>query len=167
MPHPSHDMAAADPIVHLGYALPRRALPAPASFRRWVAAALDGAGRSAAAELSIRVVGGTEGRVLNRRYRHTDHATNVLSFPVDMPAGVATPLIGDLVICAPVVAREAARQGKPGRDHWAHLTVHGTLHLLGYDHIVSADAERMESLETRILATLGIPDPYAARFPLK
>ncbi len=98
--------------------------------------------------------------MLNRRYRHRDYATNVLSFPVELPAGIATPLIGDLVICAPVVAREAAAQGKPARAHWAHLSVHGVLHLLGHDHIVEADATRMEALERRILATLGIADPY-------
>ena len=84
----------------------------------------------------------------------------MLSFPTELPPGVQLPLIGDLAICAPVVTREAAEQGKPARHHWAHMTVHGVLHLLGYDHIVEAEAEAMEALETRILAKLGIADPY-------
>lgn len=147
-------------IVHLGYAIPRKHLPAASSFTRWVDAALDGAGRVRDTELSIRIVGLDEGRELNHQYRGKDYATNVLSFPVELPDGIEVPLIGDLVICAPVVAREAAEQGKPERHHWAHLTVHGTLHLLGYDHIVDDEAEAMENLERNILASLGIPDPY-------
>jgi len=147
-------------LVHLGYAVPRAGLPAPASFRRWVEAALRGAKRRRPAELSIRVVDAAEGRALNRDYRGKDYATNVLSFPIELPPGVASPLIGDLAICAPVVLREAAGQGKRPGDHWAHLTIHGVLHLLGYDHIEDAEAEAMEALETRILAGLGIADPY-------
>jgi probable rRNA maturation factor len=146
--------------VHLGYAAPRRGVPAPASFRQWVEAALRGARHRRPAELSIRIVGAREGRALNRQYRGKDYATNVLSFPVELPRGVASLLVGDLAICAPVVAREAREQGKPLRDHYTHLTVHGVLHLLGYDHQVAREAERMEALETRILATLGIADPY-------
>lgn len=148
-------------LVHLGYAVPRAGIPAAASFRRWVSAALHGAKRRRATELSIRIVGLEEGHALNRDYRGKDYATNVLSFEAELPPGVTLPLIGDMVICAPVVAREAAEQGKPERDHWAHLTVHSTLHLLGYDHVIDAEAEVMEALEVRILATLGIPDPYA------
>jgi probable rRNA maturation factor len=147
--------------LSVGYAVPRRGIPAAASFRVWVEAALRGAKRRKQAELAIRIVGLDEGRALNRDYRHKDYATNVLSFPTELPPGVQLPLIGDLAICAPVVAREAAEQGKRERDHWAHLTVHGVLHLLGYDHIEDADAETMEALETRILAGLGIADPYA------
>jgi probable rRNA maturation factor len=126
-----------------------------------VSAALRGARRRKPAELAIRIVDTAEGQALNRDYRGKDYATNVLSFPAELPPGVNLPLIGDLAICAPVVAREAAEQGKKPRDHWAHLTVHGTLHLLGYDHIDEAEAEAMEALETRILAGLGIADPYA------
>ena len=100
-------------------------------------------------------------RALNRDWRCKDAATNVLSFPAELPPGVRTPLLGDLILCAPVVAREAAEQHKALRDHYAHMTVHGVLHLLGYDHLVDADAERMEALERRALATLGIADPYA------
>ncbi|GAB2574536.1 rRNA maturation RNase YbeY [Dyella jejuensis] len=148
-------------IVHLSFGLPRAGVPAPASFRRWVDAALAGARRRKATELAIRIVGTREGRRLNRDYRGKDYATNVLSFPAELPPGMALPLIGDLAICAPVVQREAAEQGKPARDHWAHMTVHGVLHLLGYDHLADAEAEAMETLETRILAKLGIHDPYA------
>jgi probable rRNA maturation factor len=147
--------------LSVGYAARRAGVPAPASFRRWVEAALRGARRRKATELSIRIVDTAEGRALNRDYRGKDYATNVLSFPVELPPGVDLPLIGDLAICAPVVAREAAEQGKDPRDHWAHMTVHGVLHLLGYDHIEDAEAEAMEALETRILAGLGIADPYA------
>ncbi|WP_242451793.1 rRNA maturation RNase YbeY [Rhodanobacter sp. T12-5] len=146
--------------VHVGYAVPRAGLPAPASFQRWVEAALRGAKRRKPGELAIRIVDTDEGRALNRDYRGKDYATNVLSFPAELPPGVALPLIGDLAICAPVVLREAAEQGKLARDHWAHLTIHGVLHLLGHDHIEDAEAEAMEALETRILAGLGIADPY-------
>jgi len=147
-------------LVHLSYGLSRAGVPSPISFRRWVEAALAGARHRRPAELSIRIVGTREGRTLNRSYRDKDYATNVLSFPTDLPAGVRLPLLGDIAICAPVVRREAAEQGKPVADHWAHLTVHGVLHLLGYDHIVEAEAVRMESLETRILKGLGISNPY-------
>ena len=136
------------------------AVPAEAAFRRWAGAAL--AGRRVAAELTIRVVDEAEGRSLNQDYRGRDYATNVLSFPVGLPAGVELPILGDLVICAPVVAREAAEQGKDESAHWAHLTVHGVLHLLGFDHETSVDAEVMEAAERKILASLGFPDPYAA-----
>ena len=148
--------------VAVGYAAPRKGVPASASFRRWIEAALKGARRRKATEVSVRIVDIEEGQALNLQYRGRDYATNVLSFPVELPPGVDLPLIGDLVICAPVVAREAEEQGKKPADHWAHLTVHGTLHLLGYDHIDEADAEAMEALETRVLAGLGISDPYVA-----
>jgi probable rRNA maturation factor len=147
----------------VGYATAsRKGVPAPASFRRWVEAALKGARRRKATEVAIRIVDADEGQALNLQYRGRDYATNVLSFPADLPPGVNLPLIGDLVICAPVVVREAAEQGKKPTDHWAHMTVHGTLHLLGYDHMEDAEAEAMEALETRILAGLGIADPYLA-----
>ncbi|HKT28256.1 MAG TPA: rRNA maturation RNase YbeY [Dyella sp.] len=146
--------------VHLSYGIPRAGVPSPVSFRRWVEAALAGAKRRRPAELSIRIVGTREGRTLNRDYRGKDYATNVLSFPADLPPGMHLPLIGDIAICAPVVRREAAEQDKPALHHWAHMTVHGVLHLLGYDHIVEAEAVRMEALETRILKGLSIPDPY-------
>lgn len=149
------------PAVHLSYAVPRRGVPSAASFRRWAEAALAGARHRKPAELSIRIVGTREGRTLNSRYRERDYATNVLSFPVELPGGVQSSLLGDIVICADVVAREAREQGKSVRDHYAHLTIHGVLHLLGFDHQNERDATKMELLETRVLAGLGIPDPYA------
>jgi len=143
------------------YGAGRIGVPAPASFRRWTGAALHGARWRKQAQLSIRIVDLAEGAELNHTFRGRDYATNVLSFPAEPPPGVHWALLGDLAICAPVVQREAAEQGKHARDHWAHLTVHGVLHLLGYDHIVDREAEVMEALETRILARLGIADPYA------
>ena len=153
--------------VAVGYALPRAGLPAAVSFRKWVAAALDG--RIREADLAIRLVGTKEGRALNRHYRGKDYATNVLSFPADaaegvkLPKGVKMPLLGDLVICAPVVAKEAKEQGKALNDDYAHLTGHGALHLLGWDHEDDREAECMEALEREILAGLGIEDPYRAQ----
>ncbi|HET7588050.1 MAG TPA: rRNA maturation RNase YbeY [Gammaproteobacteria bacterium] len=132
--------------------------PAEADFGRWAAAAL--AGRREAAEVGIKIVDRDEGAALNRRYRDRDGPTNVLSFPADLPPGVELPLIGDLIICGPVVVAEAAEQGKPVEAHWAHLTVHGVLHLVGFDHQDDAEAAVMEGLETRVLAGLGYPDPY-------
>jgi probable rRNA maturation factor len=126
-------------------------------------AALAIAAYRAPAELSLRLVGAREGRALNRRYRGRDYATNVLSFPAELPAGVHLPLLGDLVLCAPVLAREARAQGKPLAAHFAHLSIHGTLHLLGYDHLKRSDATHMEALEIAALATLGITDPYRPR----
>jgi probable rRNA maturation factor len=136
-------------------------IPRGDSFRTWAAAALRVARRRRDSALAIHLVAIDEGRALNLQYRERDYATNVLSFPADLPPGLRLPQLGDLVICAPVVAREAAEQGKPLRHHYAHMTVHGVLHLLGYDHLVDAEAEQMEARERRALAGLGIPDPYA------
>lgn len=148
--------------VGVSYALPRAGLPAAVSFRKWVAAALKG--RIREADLAVRLVDAREGRALNKHYRGKDYATNVLSFPAELPEGlpkgVKLPLLGDLVICAPVVAREAREQGKALAAHYAHLTVHGTLHLLGWDHEDEREAEAMEQLERDILAELGVEDPY-------
>ncbi|SDH69310.1 rRNA maturation RNase YbeY [Pseudomonas panipatensis] len=136
-------------------------LPSEAQLRQWCELALRQ--RQADSELTIRLVDEAEGRELNRTWRHKDYATNVLSFPADVPDELLDiPLLGDLVICAPVVAREASEQGKEPRAHWAHLVIHGCLHLLGYDHIEDAEAEEMEDLERQLLAELGYPDPYAA-----
>lgn len=112
------------------------------------------------AELSIRIVDKEESQTLNRDYRQQDKPTNVLSFPADLPDVIDIPLLGDLVICAPVVEQEAREQAKTGDAHWAHIVVHGVLHLLGYDHIDDNDAAIMETMETEILATLGIACPY-------
>ncbi len=138
-------------------------VPSLSDLRRWVAAAL--AGRRARAELTVRVVGEAEGRDLNRRYRGQDRPTNVLSFPFDAPPGIdaADPihdLLGDLVICADLVRQEAQEQGTPVVAHWAHLVVHGVLHLLDYDHLAEEEATQMEGLETAILGGLGFPPPY-------
>ena len=117
------------------------------------------------AAICLRIVDEAEGRALNREWRGKDSATNVLSFPGQAPPGLpadAMPaLFGDIVLCAPVIAREAAVQGKPLAHHWAHLVIHGVLHLRGFDHIEAESAAAMEALETRLLAGLGIPDPYA------
>jgi probable rRNA maturation factor len=143
----------------VSYGLPRAGLPAAVSFRRWVAAAL--AGRRPGAELALRLVDEADGRALNLQYRGKPNATNVLSFPAELPEGMKLPLLGDIVLCAPVVAREATEQRKPLNAHYAHLTVHGVLHLLGFDHAEAEQAEVMEGLEREILAGLGVPDPYA------
>lgn len=136
-------------------------LPGEAQLRRWCELALRQ--RTAPSELTIRIVDEAEGREINRTWRGKDYATNVLSFPAEVPEGILDiPLLGDLVICAQVVAREAAEQGKAADAHWAHLTIHGCLHLLGYDHIDDDEAEEMEALERQLLAELGYPDPYAS-----
>jgi probable rRNA maturation factor len=147
--------------VSVSYGLPRRGLPAPASFRKWAAAAATG--RILRADLAIRVVDTKEARSLNRHYRGKDYATNVLSFPADLPPDVQVPLLGDLVICAPVVAKEAKEQGKTLACHYAHLTIHGVLHLLGLDHEDEREAEAMEAIERELLAELGYDDPYEER----
>ena len=146
--------------VAVSYACPRKGVPAAPSFRHWVNTALES--RIREADLAIRIVDMDEGRALNRHYRGKDYATNVLSFPADVPDEfLDIPLLGDLVICIAVVEREAAEQGKALEAHWAHLVIHGCLHLLGYDHIEDEEAEEMEALERTLLAELGHPDPYA------
>ena len=125
------------------------ATPAAADLQRWCELALRQ--RSGDSELTIRLVDEAEGRELNRTWRQKDYATNVLSFPADVPDEfLDIPLLGDLVICVPVVEREAAEQGKALEAHWAHLVIHGCLHLLGYDHIEDAEAEEMEALERQL-----------------
>src|SRR5699024_9731179 len=111
-------------------------------------------------QLSVRIVDAAESARLNGYYRNRDHATNVLSFPADANVP-GLRLLGDLAICAAVVEREACEQGKAPAAHWTHMIVHGVLHLLGFDHIEEAEAERMEALERRIMAELGYDDPYA------
>lgn len=111
-------------------------------------------------EVTIRIVDATEMQVLNLQFRGKGKPTNVLSFPFEAPAGINIPLSGDLVICAPVVAQEALEQYKDISSHWAHMVIHGMLHLQGYDHVEDTEAEEMESLETRLLAQIGVADPY-------
>ncbi|QHS10022.1 rRNA maturation RNase YbeY [Sinimarinibacterium sp. NLF-5-8] len=132
--------------------VPARGIPSASSLRLFARAALP----VACGELTIRIVDEAESQALNRDYRGKDKPTNVLSFDGDAEFGVA----GDLVICAPVVAREAVAQGKRARAHWAHMVVHGCLHVQGHDHVESADAQRMEALEIKILQQLGFDDPY-------
>ncbi len=132
--------------------------PSEEQLTEWVSTALRG--RLDAAELSIRIVSPEESQELNCQYRGKDSSTNVLSFPFEMPEGIELDLLGDLVVCAEVVAREAEQQNKPLFNHWCHMVVHGVLHLLGFDHINNAEAEEMEQLEREILASLNIPDPY-------
>jgi len=138
----------------------RRGVPHARSLRAWVAAALRGASRAGASgAVCVRVVSATESRHLNLRWRGKDQPTNVLSFPFDN-AGKRNGSLGDIAICAAVVAREAREQRKAARAHWAHMVVHGVLHLLGHDHVRSRDAAAMEALEVRILKRLGFGNPY-------
>lgn len=135
-------------------------VPPPAKLVKWAEAAL--AGRSEATEMTVRVVDEAEGAALNARYRHRTGATNVLAFAFDAPELPALRILGDVVVCAPVAAREARERSRRLDAHWAHLVVHGTLHLLGYDHDDPGSAREMETLEREILDGLGFSDPYAA-----
>lgn len=137
------------------------ALPARSECMTWTEAALRFAGQPLRAwELSVRIVDRAEMADLNQRFRGKSSPTNVLSFPYESLPGVELPMLGDIVICAPVVAEEAREQGRPERHRWAHMLIHGVLHLCGHDHLEAPQAAVMESLETRILASLGFPDPY-------
>lgn len=135
-------------------------LPTETEFLTWATCALQQYNKSF--ELTIRIVEIEESQQLNLQYRQKDKPTNVLSFPFEVPEGIELNLLGDLVICADIVAQEALEQNKPIKDHWAHLVIHGCLHLLGFDHIEDSDAEKMESLEISLLSQLNINDPYAA-----
>ncbi|HNP35153.1 MAG TPA: rRNA maturation RNase YbeY [Woeseiaceae bacterium] len=175
------------PLVDVQISSAAPGIPGDIEISEWVCRALAGAEAGGCLEVSVRVVDQTEMRQLNRKFRQQDKATNVLSFPAELPTsynpvpGTEDPapdaeksatsygpvpgtgcygLLGDIVVCAPVLCEEAQTQGKRLADHWAHMLVHGTLHLLGYDHIEAPDAAAMESLETRILAEYGIGDPY-------
>ncbi len=133
--------------------------PAEADIQHWVEVALKYE-QQENIELTLRIVDEAESAALNHQYRNKAYATNVLSFTYDIPVEVEIDLLGDLVICAPVVQREAAEQGKPEQAHWAHMIIHGLLHLLGFDHINDADAKIMEEHEISILAQLEFPNPY-------
>ena len=135
-------------------------LPSTEELERWVSAVLEHHADEPGHELTIRVVDVDESQALNRDYRGKDKPTNVLSFPFEAPPGIDLPLLGDLVICHAVVAQEAQQQHKPLIQHYAHMVIHGTLHLLGYDHIENDEAEAMEQLERTLLAEFDIPDPY-------
>ena len=144
--------------VEVQFAVDEPGLPGAAQLRAWAEAAWRDPGHDA--EVVLRVTGEAESRRLNHDFRGRDRATNVLSFPFEAPPGVELPLLGDIIVCAAVVAREAAEQDKPLEAHWAHMVIHGTLHLLGYDHIEEAEADEMEGLEIRLLADLGYANPY-------
>ena len=155
--------------LSVSYATARAGIPAKASFQAWAQAAFDALspGNFAAnVGMSLRFVDLDEGRALNLQYRARDYATNVLSFPSELPIGMPKSFkldwLGDLVVCAPVIVREALAQNKALREHHAHMCVHGVLHLLGLDHLDAAEAQRMEALEVQILARFGIADPYQA-----
>ena len=133
-------------------------LPTAEQIEQWATAAVQP--QSDEMEMTVRIVDEAESHALNLNYRGKDRPTNVLSFPFECPDEVELPLLGDLVICRQVVEREAQEQDKPVIAHWAHMVVHGSLHLLGYDHIEDDEAEEMESLETQIMTGLGFADPY-------
>ena len=133
-------------------------LPTAQQIEQWARAAVQP--QSDEVEMTVRIVDEGESHALNLNYRGKDRPTNVLSFPFECPDEVELPLLGDLVICRQVVEREAQEQEKPLMAHWAHMVVHGSLHVLGYDHIEDDEAEEMESLETQIMTGLGFADPY-------
>ncbi len=134
-------------------------IPALPELECWISAALQSQNLETA-EVSVYIVDEDESQELNAQYRGKDYPTNVLSFPADIAEEVGVPLLGDLVVCAPVVEREAQAQGKTLQAHWAHMLIHGTLHLVGFDHIDDDEAETMETLETQIVTGLGYPAPY-------
>ncbi len=146
------------PDIEIQCAVSGAGIPSSTQLRRWVCSALQD--RADTAELTVRIVDEAEITALNRSYRGKDAPTNVLSFPYQALPGVESGLLGDVVICAPVVAREAVVQGRSPEAHWAHITIHGVLHLLGYDHRDAAEADTMEQLESRLLGRLGYPDPW-------
>ncbi len=133
-------------------------VPSKADFQRWAEATLSGF--RLCARVAVRIVGEAESQALNARYRDRDRPTNVLSFPAEDLPGEWASFLGDLVLCAPLVEVEADAAGVPAEHHWAHLTIHGCLHLLGFDHEAEVEAERMEGLEVELLARFGIADPY-------
>jgi probable rRNA maturation factor len=145
--------------VDVQYAVEIAELPSKSDIEHWVESAVGD--RREAVSMSLRIVNEAEAKQLNMRWRGIESPTNVLAFPCDPPEHMPE-LLGDVVICAPIVLREAEVQAKPAGAHWAHLVVHGTLHLLGFDHETPQDALRMESLETAVLQSIGFADPYQA-----
>jgi len=135
--------------------------PDPARHTHWVSQVLNHLSISGDIEVSVRVVDEKEGRQLNLDYRQKDYATNVLSFPIEKNDDIPFRHLGDIVVCHPVIQREALEQNKTLDEHWAHMITHGCLHLLGYDHIIDAEAEAMEEMEITILSALGYANPYA------
>lgn len=150
-----------DSGIEIQYAIGADGLPSAAQLHRWLQLALQD--RVPDSELTLRIVDEAEITALNYRYRGKDGATNVLSFPYRPLPGVESGLLGDIVICAPVVAREAVAQSRSLEEHWAHITIHGVLHLLGHDHQEAEAARQMERLETQLLGQIGFSDPYQPR----
>jgi len=144
--------------IYTRYAVPRAGRPAAVSLRKWAIAALQPHTQQSTS-VCIHLVDTEDSRRLNNLYRHKDYATNVLSFPMNLREPI--PLLGDILLCAPVIEREAREQGKTAKAHYAHLTIHGVLHLLGWDHEEEDQALAMEQTEREILASLGYADPYA------
>ena len=144
---------ATGPDITVQFVTTNHSVPAEKEIRRWAGSALADAG----GEVTIRITGEAEIQSLNNRWRNIDKPTNILSFPLH---DAGCPLLGDIVICAPVLEREAVQQGKSLRAHWAHITIHGILHLMGYDHTDEKNAEAMEAKETALMQELGFPDPY-------
>ncbi len=153
-----HSTSSSRLALEVQYATPEGELPSEADLQKWAIVAIGD--KRVQTELVIRLVGETESAALNQQYRGKAGATNVLSFPFRPPPPAESDLLGDLVICAPVVSAQAAAQGKTAQAHWAHMVVHGILHLLGYDHKQPAEAAEMENMEIEILAQLGFSDPY-------
>jgi len=139
-----------------------QSLPTLTQLQTWVSAAITAGSEQTRdeAELTVRIVDADESQSLNGQYRGKDKPTNVLSFPLQNPPGITLPLLGDLIICKAVVEKEAIEQDKQLLSHWAHMLIHGTLHLLGYDHIEQKEAETMERIETNLMIELGYSDPY-------
>ena len=144
--------------VDVQYGLEESGLPTADEFIFWAGTALHNI--DAELELSIRIVDENEAAHLNETWRDKKGATNVLSFPAEISEEIQPRTLGDVVICAPIIAREAIEQGKSIDDHWAHMVIHGTLHLLGYDHIEAQEIKKMESLEIKLLNQLNIDNPY-------
>jgi len=144
--------------LELQIATEYRDYPSEQQFQFWVDTVLSDT--SVDSEIVIRLVDNEESADLNQQYRHKSGPTNILSFPFEAPEGIDMDLLGDLVVCAPLIAEEARQQGKPLLHHWAHITIHGVLHLLGYDHIEDGEADEMEALEIVLLNQLEIPNPY-------
>jgi probable rRNA maturation factor len=159
----------ASSLIDVQFGTGKSGVPHASSLRQWALLALEkpssrtspnSSRRNAARTLCVRVIGAAESRKLNRVWRNKDKPTNVLSFPGGNAESAVDVWLGDLAICAPVVAREAREQGKALRAHWAHMVIHGVLHLLGYDHLRASDARTMEALEVKLLARLGFANPY-------
>ena len=149
--------------IDIEYATQLTDYPKAASIKKWIKATLKG--RNNDCIIALKVIDEEEMKMLNHTYRHKEGTTNILSFPCQLPSEVRANILGDIAICAPVVKKEALEQNKTLTAHWAHLVIHGTLHLLGYDHEQENEAVTMEKIETIILHNLGFPDPYRVETP--